>query len=90
MDPSVKSGGEPSARAFGDSDPSVVESAAGYKSPGHGPSSSSLGMAQPLWARGLERTAAVETKRPLRLLDLPVDILRDIIGQVGRSHNHEW
>jgi hypothetical protein len=88
MDPSVKTGGDVPTRDFADpvhSDPSVSESSAvGYKSAVHGTSSSSSAMAQPSWARGLEPTTAVETKRPLRLLDLPVDILRDIISQVGR------
>jgi hypothetical protein len=39
-----------------------------------------------------EWSAVGEKKRPLRLLDLPVDILREIIGQVG-SHARcmgEW
>jgi hypothetical protein len=77
MDPFVKAAGDPPARAAADPDPSADKPTA------HASTPSSLAVASPVWARGLDRPPTVETKRPLRLLDLPLDVLRDIIGQVG-------
>jgi hypothetical protein len=83
MDPAAKASGDSPPRGFADADPSVAESA-GQKPTGNAPTPSSLALSPPPWARALERPATVETKRPLQLLDLPVDILRDIIAQVSR------